>query len=107
MRWKTRLAVYFRWLRDENWYDEVRKENAATIPEYKARFGATRKTVIETRILKEPFSAEIDRATFIDGTSGYLVIILDSTPRKYGDGEFTVIPEARGWQSDSMYQTLQ
>ena len=83
MKWKTRLADYFSWLRDENWHKEKLNEVIAFNP----WFGATTKQLIEKHILDEPpLMGHIYQAVLLDGSTGYLVEIFEPVPSETGHG---------------------
>src|SRR5262245_13384339 len=64
------------------------------------------RTRVETHELGRPVSAVIERRTFDNGSVGYVVLIIDHTLRRLGEGELADILAGRVWTGERAYWTV-
>lgn len=107
-KWKIRLADYFSWLRDEDWYAQKREEAMARLP----WLGAVRKTLVEVHTFERPFLGRIYKATFRDGSDGYLAEVFEPAQSELDRGldEQRLargMLEGQGYPSKEIYSSLE
>jgi len=82
MKWKTRLADYFPWLRDEEWHEKLKAQAIADRPWLYAQ----RIELVEMHKLDEPYLGHIWLSVFPDGRTGYTAEIFRPDPEYTGTG---------------------